>query len=195
MHKNKINNKMYIGCTYQNPPKVRWRHPSLYKSCTLFYEAIQEYGFDNFEHIIIEEGLYTLEYAYEREDYWINYYDTRNPENGYNINAGGYKDVSANMVPKAIEWMNNHPEFYKARVNDMHNWQKEHKEEMLEIRKNNVKHAINSRKRPVINLDTGIVYESATEASRNVNGTTQSKITMCCKGDRKTCGGYHWRYA
>ena len=66
---------------------------------------------------------------------------------------------------------------------------------MLEIRKNNVKHAINSRKRPVINLDTGIVYESATEASRNVNGTTQSKITMCCKGDRKTCGGYHWRYA
>ena len=72
---------------------------------------------------------YTLEYAYEREDYWINYYDTRNPENGYNINAGGYKDVSANMVPKAIEWMNNHHEFYKARVNDMHNWQKEHKEE------------------------------------------------------------------
>lgn len=195
MHKNKLNNKMYIGCTYQNPPELRFKYPSNYKHCRLFYEAIQEYGWDNFEHTIIEEGLYTLEYAYEREDYWINYYDTRNPEKGYNVNAGGYKDVSPNMLPKAIEWMSNHPEFCEARINDMHKWQKEHPEEMLEIRRNNVKYAINARKRPVVNLDTEIIYESASEASRKVEGTTQSKITMCCKGDRKTCGGYHWRYA
>lgn len=195
IHKNKQNNKMYIGCTYQNPPQLRWRHPSLYRSCKTFYEAIQKYGWNNFEHIILEEGLYTLEYAYEREDYWINYYNTRNPEKGYNMNAGGYKCVSPTMIEKSIEWMECHPEFGQEHVSKMHKWQKEHPNEMLKMCRENVKKAINARKRPVINIETGNIYESATEASRQVEGTTQSKITMCCKGDRNTCGGYHWRYA
>ena len=194
-HVNKQNNKKYIGCTYQNPPERRWRCPSLYKSCRLFYEAIQEYGWDSFEHKILEEGLYTLKYAYEREDYWINYYNTRNIENGYNINAGGYRDVSRNMIDKSMEWMKNHPEIGKKRAHSMHKWQEDHPEEMLKMRKENARKAADSRKRPVINIETGIIYESATEASRKVENTTQSKITMCCRGDRKTCGGYHWRYA
>jgi len=43
-------------------------------------------------------------------------------------------------------------------------------------------------------IETGIVYESATEAARQIPKASQSKICMVCRGQRKTCGGYHWKY-
>lgn len=36
-------------------------------------------------------------------------------------------------------------------------------------------------------------FSSAYEAARQL-GLSQSGITMCCRGNRKTCGSYHWRY-
>ena len=47
-HKNKINGKVYIGITMQDPER-RWRHGEGYKSSPHFYAAIQKYGWDNFE--------------------------------------------------------------------------------------------------------------------------------------------------
>lgn len=38
-----------------------------------------------------------------------------------------------------------------------------------------------------------MTFESATEASRQT-GAQQSKITDCCKGNRRTAGEYQWRY-
>ena len=52
MHRNKVNQKVYVGMTYQDPPQLRWKSPTLYKPCLLFYRAIQKYGWDKFEHII-----------------------------------------------------------------------------------------------------------------------------------------------
>lgn len=194
MHKNKINNKKYIGCTSQDRPERRWKNGKAYKTCTYFNNAIQKYGWDNFEHVIIEEGLFTEAYANEREDYWINYYDTKNPENGYNINAGGYKSVSPNALAQALEWMEEHPEFGLERARIMQQWQKDHPTEAYEMRMANVQKAINARKKPVVCIETGVVYESASDAARKVKGTNQSKITMCCRDQRDTCGGLHWRY-
>ena len=185
---------MYIGYTYQEKPEKRWKNGSSYKQCVYFYHAIQKYGWDNFEHTIIEEGMFTEEYANKREDYWINYYDTRNQAKGYNINAGGYHGISPNACAKALEWMKEHPEFGQERVKAMHKWQEEHPEEMYKMRLINAQKAANARKRPVVCIETNIYYESATEASRRLEGTTQSKITMCCRGQRETCGGFHWRY-
>jgi len=37
-------------------------------------------------------------------------------------------------------------------------------------------------------------FESATEAARQL-GLQQSKITDCCKGNRRRTGNYQWRYA
>lgn len=194
MHKNKINNKVYIGCTSQDPPELRWKNGNNYKTCTHFNNAISKYGWDNFEHIIIEEGLFTENEASDREDYWINYYDSKNPEKGYNITSGGYKSVSPNACTKALEWMQEHPEFGLERVKEMHKWQKEHPEEAYKMRLANVQKASNARKRSVVCIETNVVYESASDASRKVEGTTTSKITMCCRGQRLTCGGFHWRY-
>ena len=55
LHRNKINNKVYIGQTIQSPEE-RWKNGNGYKGCYYFYNAIQKYGWDNFEHIILEQN-------------------------------------------------------------------------------------------------------------------------------------------
>ena len=56
-HINKIDGKRYVGITAVEP-KRRWRPDgSGYKSCPRFWRAIQEIGWDNFEHEIVAEEL------------------------------------------------------------------------------------------------------------------------------------------
>lgn len=43
-------------------------------------------------------------------------------------------------------------------------------------------------------IETDKVYSSCYEASRE-NNCWHTKIVACCKGKRKTTGGYHWEYA
>lgn len=85
-HTNKINHKSYIGITKQNV-KTRWKSGYGYVIQRKFYNAIKKYGWDNFEHKIIEKDIPTLEQANEREKYWISYYDSF--KNGYNSTLGG----------------------------------------------------------------------------------------------------------
>lgn len=54
--------------------------------------------------------------------------------------------------------------------------------------------ATEARKEAVVCVELGEYFESASEASRHFDKTSQSKITMCCQGQRKTSGGYHWMY-
>ena len=46
----------------------------------------------------------------------------------------------------------------------------------------------------VINIDTGETFNSISEAALKY-GTQATHISGCCKGRRKTAGGYHWEYA
>lgn len=93
MHKNKINGKVYIGKT--NNFKRRWRcngisyKPDKDKNQNRpFWNAICKYGWDNFEHIILFEGLTDAE-ACEKEKELIIKYDSRKKEYGYNVAEGG----------------------------------------------------------------------------------------------------------
>lgn len=79
--------KSYIGITKQNP-EYRWRNGENYKSSPHFYSAIRKYGWENFEHIILYEGL-TKEEACACEQYHIKELNTTNREFGYNDRAGG----------------------------------------------------------------------------------------------------------
>lgn len=78
--------KVYVGIT--NNIKRRWLGKGYYYclSRTKFANALQKYGWDNFQHIIIEEGL-TKEEACSKEKELIAYYKKRNLS--YNITDGG----------------------------------------------------------------------------------------------------------
>lgn len=87
LHKNKINGKVYIGQTCQEPEK-RWDHGRGYRTSPRFYNAILKYGWDSFEHTILYTGL-TLEQANFYEEQLIQQYNATNEEYGYNITSGG----------------------------------------------------------------------------------------------------------
>lgn len=52
----------------------------------------------------------------------------------------------------------------------------------------------NHEHRPVICIETGEWFWGATEV-KNKLGINATSIGMCCRGQRKTAGGYHWKYA
>ena len=47
--------------------------------------------------------------------------------------------------------------------------------------------------KPVMCVETGIVYESIKEAARQTE-LSKNKISYCCRGIRNTTGGYHWKF-
>lgn len=47
--------------------------------------------------------------------------------------------------------------------------------------------------KPIICIDNGKIFKSIIYAQRKLN-IDGSSITKCCKGKRKTAGGYHWQY-
>lgn len=95
IHINKINNKVYVGQTkhQENLNRRFYTDGSGYKpdkksnQNRKFWNAIQKYGWDNFEHKVLEKDIPTLELANEREKFWIRYYDSFH--NGYNMTLGG----------------------------------------------------------------------------------------------------------
>lgn len=87
---NKVNGKVYIGRTCQTLEARANGNGKGYKCCTYFYNAIQKYGWENFEGEIIEEGLNDEE-AGKRELYWINEFDSTDREKGYNLRDSDYR--------------------------------------------------------------------------------------------------------
>ena len=78
--------KRYIGITCQEPKK-RWKNGKGYET-QIFYRAIEKYGWDNIEHIIIAKGL-DKETAEWLETELIRELDTTNTLYGYNVSTGG----------------------------------------------------------------------------------------------------------
>lgn len=46
----------------------------------------------------------------------------------------------------------------------------------------------------VVCIEKGKVYDSIRDASEELQ-IGRANISACCRGRRKTCGGYHWKYA
>lgn len=86
------NNKVYIGITCQGIRK-RWRSNGYgYKKNKHFYSAIQKYGWNNIEHIIIAENINEKD-AYELEIKLIKKYKSNIHNYGYNNSTGGEKSA------------------------------------------------------------------------------------------------------
>ena len=87
MHINKINNKKYIGITSQKTSD-RWKNGKGYSNNEHFYNTINKYGWDNFEHKVLFENL-SKEDACKIEIQLISKHKTTNREFGYNHTTGG----------------------------------------------------------------------------------------------------------
>ena len=194
MHRNKINNKVYIGQTGTSV-EDRWQNGKGYKGCTLFERAIKKYGWDNFEHIILEDNL-TRDEIGQAENNFIALYDSTNPEKGYNISTGGESGhVGVKMSDETRKRMS---EARKGKP-----FSQEHKDKISEALKGRVlsQESIDkmrlARSEPFVQLDLNgnFIQEYATtwEAYQNT-GVSQDGI--CCamgKSDKlKTAGGFIW---
>ena len=86
---NLIDQKIYIGLTTCTL-KERWQN---HKGCVKsdprhLYRSMRKYGIENFKIEIVEETD-SLEKLAQLEDYYINLYNSRDPNIGYNLSAGG----------------------------------------------------------------------------------------------------------
>ena len=119
MHKNKINGKVYIGATCLNI-NARWgKNGNQYKRQKFFYNDIEKYGWNNFEHIILEKNLNYIQ-SKEKEIYYINLYN----ENTYNKTKGGEQGKIKHSTQKEYE------QKYLDMKNNIIKYGKEHHEEM-----------------------------------------------------------------
>lgn len=87
-HTNKINGKLYIGITSVDV-KSRWKNGNGYNRQSYFYNAIQKYGWENFDHEILFDNLSKND-ACIKEAEMIAYYKSNEKEFGYNIASGGF---------------------------------------------------------------------------------------------------------
>ena len=186
VHQNKTNGKRYIGIT--NNTSKRWygkgKH---YEGCPHFFNAIQKYGWDNFTHEIIEEGL-TSEEANEREQFYIEKYRTTDKEYGYNIQPGG--GSYSNMLGK------HHSEETKQKMREAALGRKvseEQRRKHSETMKGLLVGSKNHKSKAVRCVNTGEVFESQRLAAQ-AKGVEQSKICLCCQGKRSHTHGLKWEY-
>lgn len=92
-HIHRESGRRYIGLT-KKTWRQRW-NSHVYNAFnrpkegrSYFWAAIRKYGKDAFDHEVLEV-CFMLEKANEREQHWIDLYDTRNPIRGFNLAPGG----------------------------------------------------------------------------------------------------------
>ena len=168
------NNKKYIGQTSKNV-YIRWGKNGagyLNNRQNAISNAILKYGWDNIQHIVLCEGL-TLEQANYEEMRLIKQLKTSNKNYGYNILKGGL-----NCKRKPLK---------NSTKNKIRN-----KAIIAKTYKNFEKY-VNDKKKKVLCIETGIIYESIKEAERQT-GISDTTIRLVCLGKRKTSGSYHWKF-
>ena len=194
------NNKVYIGITKQRLCSRWGKDGSKYKNNKHFYNAIQKYGWNNIKHEILYENL-TPDEAYEKEKALISKYKSNDREYGYNNSIGG--EGGAN----GCKWSE---ESRKALSIDRTGKPSNRKGKPLteetkrklseKLRGRTIsqetrrKMSLNStKKRKIRCVELNTIFESGLQASRETN-INCSHIFQCCKGNRKSAGGYRWEY-
>lgn len=180
------NGKVYIGITSRKTWE-RWSGGHGYSGQPLMHNAITKYGWKNIRHIVLADGM-TQEEAEAAEVETIKKFRSTNRRYGYNIANGGStggkhtKETKAKM--SASKSGENNPFFGRQLSED-------HKKKIRETRKDRGIEPVNKQR--VRCLETGIIYESTAQATRET-GIHNYAIRRVCYGERKTAGGYHWEY-
>lgn len=180
-HINQINYKVYIGIS--KDVKQRWASKGKnYKSCPKIFNAFKKYGWNNFTHVILFDGM-TKEEALQKEEMWVKV--AKLAGISYNITDGGEGGNGIKKTPeqkqKISEWLTGRPcsDETKRKISNSH--------------------------KALHNLDKRIFcfnpqtmeiiaeYSSIREAEKST-GIKHENISRAAKGKANTAGGYIWNY-
>lgn len=167
--------------------------------------------------------FYVLEYCDiqdldDRENYHINQLNTMNRDCGYNLKSGGqaswyYSEEIRKKQSESLKKAYLNPEMHKRQSdNALRQWAnpeikakicganncmygKHHTEEAKKkISLAHIGKPCSKRNTtPVFCLELNQEYKDATDASKQLS-LDSSGILKVCRGERKTCGGYHWKF-
>lgn len=210
--------KVYIGCT-KREPKKRWKYGNGYRSQPYFFADIEKYGWDAFKKEIVCEKL-LKEGAENLEKFLVDFYDTCDPEKGYNVFSGGAR-IGCSLSPagrarasRAVKaaYANDpeyrrimkdytrkefteHPEtLQKSRESHKKMWNDEYRQKKSEsTRKYLATHEHSWEAKAVICVETGEVFPSQSAAER-ATGVNPGGISGVCRGLLHTAGGLHWEF-
>lgn len=194
---NDINDKVYVGKTDFNIEKRFKEHCRDSQKNTEesrpLYRAMNKYGIDHFSISLIEE----TNNPEEREMYWIEFYNSF--KNGYNATQGGDGKHYADYDMIYDLWHNQHLTFQQ--IGQLTGYSQQTIERALSSynisKSDRQRLGMFNTFKSVARLDaqTGEVLElfsSVQEAENKYN--TNHHISQVCNGDRKTAGGYGWKY-
>lgn len=204
---NKINGKIYIGKTNQNPDIRLKEHINNSKrndsiAKRPLYLAFNKYGIENFSLVVIEEC--SLLEANNKEKFWINYYQSY--YNGYNATFGGDGNNTANYLlihslfkqGKTNKEISELTGYCSNTITKALTVMGIKKDELKERHYNNKPSNGITKAQPVVMIDKISnkelkVFSSINEAAIFL-GLKGHHIGDVCKGKRKTAHGYKWRY-
>lgn len=197
--------KVYIGITRRRPTK-RYDGGRGYAHCPHFSAAIAKYGWENFSHDILAEGLTKAE-AEAEEIRLIAEYKSNDRRFGYNTAAGGslpgcMAPESRAKISAALRGDNNptrrygHP--FQGRKHTAESKRKMSASASARVGRTVTEETRKKlrkvqKKTPVRNVDSGQIYAGIHEAAE-ATGLQATKICAVCKGKRKSTGGLRWEY-
>ena len=171
----KVTKKSYIGITKQEPKK-RWKSEGKgYRPNTHFGQAIQKYGWNNFEHIILATNL-TEEEAKQLEKTCILVFETYG-KYGYNTTFGGDGTLG---LTKVIS------EEQKEKISKANKGHIVTKETREKISKNNKGKCLSEKSRKQISETLKQKYKDGSIVAPNTNKhfseETRKKLSEAHKG-------------
>lgn len=177
------NGKIYIGITSKKP-LYRWDNGNGYRNNSHFFNAIIKYGWNNIKHEILFDGL-TKEEAFETEKKLIKLYKSNMQDYGYNRSTGGDGGTGIHDEEKIKKI---------AEKNRGKKRTEEQKERMRMAHNCKMVRGCHPMAKKVIQIKDGCiinVFECAVDAFE-ITGIYH--IKDCCRGERKSAGGYVWKY-
>lgn len=190
--------KCYIGKTVNFKKRMADYKALRCKGQPKLYRSLLKHGFEN--HIIekLFAGANCHCFLYSLERSFVRLFDSVNT--GLNSCAGGIgvsglSEESRKKLSLAIKinnamWSETHKEKMRASCRT---------DEYREAARQRALGNYNGKRIKVRQLDINgkpiAEFDSAMHAERAVAGTLGTKITACCKGKRRTHGGYRWEYA
>ena len=165
--------KHYVGLTGRNVRK-RWGYGNGYRNNRRLYQAIQDAGFSRIKK---EHFSYPLSRgsAERIETALIAYFDSANPEKGYNRGKGALRESGWHQPEETRDKVRQTVRGYPKTDETRHRMRKAHEQ------------------KAVRNRTTGAVYPGIREAAE-ITGISASSISRSCRGKQKTAGGFEWEY-